>query len=69
VRIEIILSPSVPWHLRATLAPCGFEMVRIGSAFRLRVGGVTLDPREVIVRIEPGRPGATGAQEPGAEDG
>jgi hypothetical protein len=69
VRIEIILSSAVPWHLRETVARCGFEVVRIGSAFRLRVGGVTLGHREVIVRIEPGPPNTTGAQGPATEDG
>jgi hypothetical protein len=69
VRIEIILSPAVPWHLRETIGRCGFQLLRIGPAFRLRVGGVTLDPREVIVRIEPGRLKTTGAPEPATEDG
>ena len=69
MRIEIILPPTVPWHLQETIARCGFQVVRIGSAFRVRVGDTTLDPREVSVRLEPGRPKTTGAEEPATEDG
>jgi hypothetical protein len=69
VRIEIILPPTVPWHLRETLARCGFEMVRIGSAYRIMVGSMTLEARGITVRIEPDGPKTAGAQEPATEDG
>jgi hypothetical protein len=68
VRIEIILPPTVPWHLRETLARCGFQVFRIGSAFRVRVGDATLT-RGVTVRIEPDGPGLTEPQNPATEDG
>jgi hypothetical protein len=69
VRIEIILPPTVPWHLRETLARCGFEVVRIGSAFQIRVGTMTLEARGITVWIELDGPKTTGAQEPATEDG
>jgi hypothetical protein len=69
VRIEIILPPTVPWHLRETLARCGFEVVRIGSGFRIKVRTVILEARGITVRIEPDGPKTTGAQEPVTEDG
>jgi hypothetical protein len=52
VRIEILL-PTVPWHLRETLARCGFELVGIGSTWQVRVGNTVLDPWGITVRIEP----------------
>ena len=69
MRIEIILPPTVPWHLQETIARCGFQVVGIGSAFHVSVGDTTRDAREVSVRFEPGRPKTTGAQEPATQDG
>jgi hypothetical protein len=68
MRIEIILSPTVPWHLRETLARCGFEVIRIGSAFRVKVGATTLEARGVIIRVEPGDPGSTGPEDSAEAD-
>lgn len=68
MRIEIILPPTIPWHLRETLARCGFQVVRIGSDFRIKVGTTILEARGITVRIEPDGPGATGSQDTAGAD-
>jgi hypothetical protein len=68
MRIEIILSEKVPRHLREAVERCGFQVVRIGSAFRIRVGTMFLDPRGVTVRVEPGDPGPPGPEGPAEAD-
>jgi hypothetical protein len=51
LRIEIILAPTVPLHLRETLQRCGFVLVRSGSTYGLKIGQTWVGFDEAIVRI------------------
>jgi hypothetical protein len=69
VRICILLSPAVPSHLRETLQRNGLQVVRVGAALRVRIGGTLLGAEEATVWIDveespPGEGPGCSAREP-----
>jgi hypothetical protein len=52
VRICILLSATVPPHLRETVRRNGLQVVRVGAALRVRIGGTLLGAQEATVWID-----------------
>lgn len=52
MRICILLSMAVPSHLREAVQRNGLQVVRLGSAFRIKIGNTLLGLQEANVRID-----------------
>ena len=53
MRVEIEVSENAPRHLRETLGRAGFEVLRVGTGWRVRIGGVWVSPAHARVRLDP----------------